>query len=85
MRDAPGKQLRVEVAYALPGEQVLLHLEVEEGTTVGGTIERSGILQRFPGLLARHGNVGVFGRVVELDAFVRDGASESTSRTASSA
>ena len=65
--------VRIEVAYALLGRQVLLRLEVEEGTTVEEAIARSGILESFPGLRIVPGQVGVFGRTVGLDAPVRDG------------
>ena len=65
--------LLVEVAYALPERQVLLELEVEEGTTVRQAIERSGILQRYPGIQLARGRVGIFGRRVELDAPLRYG------------
>jgi uncharacterized protein len=65
--------LKVEVVYALPEQQVVVELEVEEGTTVGDAIERSGIPGRFPEARIGEGNVGVFGRPVELDAPVRDG------------
>ena len=71
--DEGPKRLRVEVAYALPERQVLLELEVPDGTTVAGVIERSGLLARFPGLQVRRGRVGIFGRPVEPDARIRDG------------
>lgn len=65
------RPLKVEVVYALREEQVLLALEVETGTTVRQAIERSGILQRFPELA--RARVGVFGRLVQPDAVLRDG------------
>jgi len=65
--------LNVEVAYALPEQQVLVALEVEEGTTVREVIERSGIPARFPEARVAGGNVGIFGRPVALDAAVREG------------
>ena len=73
--DARGQTslLKVEVAYALPDQQVLVELEVEEGTTVSEAIERSGIPARFPEARVAGGNVGIFGRPVELDAAVREG------------
>jgi putative ubiquitin-RnfH superfamily antitoxin RatB of RatAB toxin-antitoxin module len=71
--DESPKPLRVEVAYALRERQVLLELEVPDGTTVGEAIEQSGVLVRFPGLQIRRGQVGVFGRAVGLHARVRDG------------
>ena len=65
--------LHVEVAYALPEEQVLVALEVEEGTTVRDVIERSGIPARFPQARVAGETVGIFGRPVALDAAVREG------------
>lgn len=67
------KALRVEVAYALPEQQALVALEVEEGTTVAEAIARSGILARFPELSIAPGNVGVFGKPVDLEAPLREG------------
>src|SRR5688572_30485036 len=67
------KRLRVEVAYALHAEQVLIGLEVEDGTTVREAIERSGIPARFPGARIVAGNVGIFGRPAALDEPLRDG------------
>ena len=75
VRDAGGQAsvLNIEVGYALPDQQVLIALAVEEGTTIREAIARSGLLERFPGLRAGPGRVGVFGRVVDPDALVRDG------------
>lgn len=73
MSDEGKKSVRVEVVYALPAEQVLLALEVEEGTTVEEAIERSGIVSRFPEVAAPSVPVGIFGRRTTLSARVRDG------------
>jgi hypothetical protein len=73
MGNASGKRLRVEVACALPERQLLLELEVADGTTVKEAIERSGVKDRFPGVQIVQGQVGVFGRVVGLEAPVHDG------------
>jgi len=61
------------VAYALPENQVLIALDVEEGTTIRQAIERSGILLRIPGIDLAEGCVGVFGKVARLDTALRDG------------
>jgi uncharacterized protein len=66
-------RLKVEVVYALPAEQVLIELQVKEGTTVGQAIALSGIQERFPDLRVSRGLVGIFGRPVELDALLCDG------------
>lgn len=65
--------LRVEVVYALRDRQVLLTLEVEEGTTARQAVERSGVLQRFPEIDLARAGLGIFGRVVAPDTRLRDG------------
>lgn len=67
------RRIQVEVAYALPGEQVLLHLEVVEGATAREAVEQSGILQRYPEIDPARAALGVFGRVVPPDTRVRNG------------
>lgn len=59
--------IRVEVAYALPEEQVILSLQVPPGTTVEQAIQRSGILERFPQIDLARQKVGVFSQVVGLE------------------
>lgn len=61
----------VEVAYALPAEQVILRLDVEQGATLRDAIERSGILDRFPEIDLATNKVGVFGKLSKLDAVLR--------------
>ena len=68
-----GASIWVEVVYALPEEQVLLGIEVEEGTTVGEAIERSGIHGQFPEIARPPSLVGIFGKRTTLGAIVRDG------------
>lgn len=67
------RTIRVEVACALKDEQVLMELDVEEGTTVRQAIERSGILGRVPGITLDPERVGVFGKLARLDTVLRDG------------
>ena len=65
--------LRVEVIYALRDRQILLALEVEEGTTARLAVERSGILHCYPEIDLARAGLGVFGRVVSPDTPLRDG------------
>ena len=67
------RMLRVEVVYALPDRQILLTLEVEQGTTARMAVERSGILQRHPEVDLEQTKLGVFGRVVSPGTPLRDG------------
>jgi putative ubiquitin-RnfH superfamily antitoxin RatB of RatAB toxin-antitoxin module len=63
--DAPRNGLiRVEVAYALPDEQVIVPLEVPAGTSAEEAIRRSGILERFPDIDLDRQKVGIFSRPV---------------------
>lgn len=61
------KTMQVEVAYALPEEQVIIPVEVEEGATLRSAIERSGLLERFPDIDLEKSKVGVFGKLSKLD------------------
>jgi putative ubiquitin-RnfH superfamily antitoxin RatB of RatAB toxin-antitoxin module len=64
-------RIRVEVAYALPGRQELVEVELEQGATAAQAIEQSEILQRVPGLDASR--IGIFGREVAPAQVLRDG------------
>lgn len=72
-RAAPRRRLRVEVVYALPREQALVALEVEEGTTARQAAQRSGLARRFPSAGIERAPLGIFGRRVAPDAPLRDG------------
>jgi uncharacterized protein len=65
--------IRVEVVYALPAEQFLAELELEEGATVRQAIERSGVLRRFPDIDPVRTRAGIFGRVTTGDTCLEDG------------
>lgn len=65
-------ELQVEVAYALPDQQVILILSVPSGTNVEETIKRSGILERFPEIDLSQNKVGVFSKLTKLDALLRN-------------
>ena len=65
------EHFQVEVAYALPEVQVILPVDVEEGTTLRQAIERSGVLNRYPEIDLAVNKVGVFGRLAKLDETLR--------------
>ena len=62
----------IEVIYALPEEQEILTLDVEQGTTVEQAITLSGILEKYPQIDLSDNKVGVFGKVAKLDEVLRD-------------
>lgn len=61
------KTIQVEVAYALPHDQVIIPVEVEEGASLRNAIERSGILEQFPEIDLDKAKVGIFGKLSKLD------------------
>lgn len=64
-------RINIEVAYALPHQQSLLALQVEEGITAGQAIELSGILKRHPEIDLGSNKVGIFGKQAKLDTVLR--------------
>jgi putative ubiquitin-RnfH superfamily antitoxin RatB of RatAB toxin-antitoxin module len=66
------EEIQVEVAYALPREQIVLRVRLAKGATIAEAIERSGILGRHPEIDLSNSKVGVYGRLVRLDAHVHD-------------
>ncbi len=66
-------RLHVEVAYARPDQQLILGVDVAEGTTLQQAIELSGILDRFPEIDLSTSKVGIFGKLSKKDAPLKTG------------
>lgn len=62
----------MEVAYALPAQQVILAVQVDEGTTIEQAVRASGLLEKFPDIDLTANKVGVFGKLSKLDTVLRD-------------
>lgn len=65
--------MNVGVCYADSDRQLWLRMEVPDDSCVEEVINRSGILKRFPEIDLNSQKVGVFGKVVKLDAPLKDG------------
>lgn len=65
-------QITVEVAYALPDEQVILSLEVPSDCVVEDAIKRSGMLENYPQIDISTDKVGIFGKICKLNTNLRD-------------
>ncbi|MCP5419636.1 MAG: RnfH family protein [Gammaproteobacteria bacterium] len=65
--------MRIEVAYARPDTQIVIPLEVSDGTTLAQAIVTSRLLDRFPDIDLNVTKVGVFGKLSQLDAPLREG------------
>ena len=62
----------IEIAYALPEEQVLIALDVEQGTTVEQAVKLSGVLEKFSEIDLTKNKLGIFGKVTKADQVLRD-------------
>lgn len=65
--------IRVEVAYARPDEQVIMTVDVPEGTEIQEAIQRSGILERFSEIDLNENKVGIFGKAKPTSQTLRAG------------
>ena len=70
---ASDEMITVEVAYALPREQLVLALQVPVGTTAEQAIERSGILERYGDIDLAAQKIGIFGKLNKLNHVLRAG------------
>lgn len=65
------QEIIVEVAYALPTQQVILPITVVSGTTAQAAIEASGILAKFPEIDLHRNKIGIFGKICRPDTLLR--------------
>jgi hypothetical protein len=65
--------MQIGVAYSEPSQQIWLTIEVPDDATVRDAIERSGILRQFPHIDLETQKVGIFGKLVKLEAALRPG------------
>ena len=57
--------MKIEVAYATPEKQLIVEVEVEEGTTVQiAAMAASQLEAEFPGLVIEGSPLGIFGKKV---------------------
>lgn len=67
------KTINIEVAYAEPEKQLIMPVNVDAGTTVGGAIVQSGIMVKFPDLDIENSKVGIFGKVTPMTTVLQEG------------
>ena len=66
------KLIEIEVAYALPKNQILERLKVPNGTTVAQAVQLSGICKKFSEIQLDNKNLGVFGKLVKSETILRN-------------
>ena len=66
------KHITVEIAYALPEQQLIITIQIAERSSIENAIQTSGILQRFPEIDLNMNKVGIFGKLAKLETSLRD-------------
>ena len=65
-------EILVEIAYALPEEQVIINIKVPTIFNVQQAIEKSGIQKKFPCIDLSKNKVGIFGKKTTLDHVLKN-------------
>ena len=63
--------MTVEVAYALPHQQLIIPVQIAPGSNADAAIQASGILAKFPDIDLDVNQIGVFGKLIKLDTPLR--------------
>ncbi len=64
-------EITVEVAYALPNEQLIIPIKVANGATAEEAIKASGIIGKFSDIDLSINKIGIFGKLAKLDTQLR--------------
>ena len=65
-------EILIEVAYALPKKQMIIPIKVKLGMTAEEAIIASGIIKKFPEIDLKINQVGIFGKLTQLDHVMRE-------------
>jgi uncharacterized protein len=65
------KEMMVEVAYALPHQQLIIPVKVHAECTAEEAVKKSGILDKFPEINFDQIQLGVFGKATRRDTTLR--------------
>ena len=66
------QEITVMVAYAMPGQQEIISVQIPANSTVKQAIEMSGILQKYKQIDLSKNMVGVYGKIVTLEQIVKE-------------
>ncbi len=72
MVNAKDTWLQVEVAYALPTQQVIIPVRLKQASTIEDAIIASGILEQFTEIDLKVNKIGIFSKVKKLNTPLRD-------------
>ena len=65
-------EILIEVAYALPKKQLIIPVKVKQGITAEEAIQLSGITKKFPEIDLSVNQIGIFGKLTQLDHVMRE-------------
>ena len=65
-------EILIEVAYALPQKQIIIPIKVKAGVTAQEAIKASGIIKKFPEIDLNINQIGIFGKLTQLDHVMRE-------------
>lgn len=65
-------KITVEIVFALPREQKVVRIELDDDATVEEAVKRSGLLEQYPELDTAGWPLGVWGRAVARSQVLRD-------------
>ncbi len=65
-------EILIEVAYALPKKQLIIPIRIKAGTTAEEAIKISGIIKKFPEIDLNVNQIGIFGKLTQLDHIMRE-------------
>jgi uncharacterized protein len=65
--------INVDVCYALPEKQALVHIKLPVGATLLQALEASGLLHKHPEIDLKKNKFGIFAKLSKPDSLLRDG------------
>ena len=67
-----GQHIMVEVAYALPNQQLIIPVQMPLQANAEEAIQASGILTKFTEIDLQLNQIGIFGKLIKLDTVLRN-------------
>ena len=65
-------EILIEVAYALPQKQIIIPIKIKSGATAEEAINASGIIKKFPEIDLNINQIGIFGKLTQLDHVMQE-------------
>lgn len=66
------EMIKVDVCYALPTKQEIVHLQLPDGASLQQALERSGLLGKYPEIDIKKNKFGIWNKLSKLDSLLRN-------------